>query len=145
MVEWIQAHEALLWWLTAASAVIFVFFLAAVPWLVAQIPEDYFAAEKRPERQRAGNHSYALLLMLPVVKNALGGMLVLTGVALLVLPGQGLFTIMLGLALMNFPGKFKLQRWLISRGPVLRMVNGLRRKKGQPELFLENNPLQDIR
>jgi len=140
MVEWIQAHEAFLWWLTAASAAVFALFLVAVPWLVARIPEDYFAAEKRPKKQSAVNHSYAVLVLLAVMKNALGGLLVLTGVALLVLPGQGLFTIMLGLALMNFPGKFQLERWLISRGPVLRMVNGLRRKKGQTELYLDNEP-----
>ena len=141
MVEWIQAHESFLWWLTAASAAVFALFLVAVPWLVARIPEDYFAAEKRPKKQSAVNHSYAVLVLLAVMKNALGGLLVLTGVALLVLPGQGLFTIMLGLALMNFPGKFQLERWLISRGPVLRMVNGLRRKKGQTELYLDNEPI----
>lgn len=140
MVEWIQAHEAFLWWLTAASAAVFALFLVAAPWLVARIPEDYFAAEKRPKKQSAVNHSYAVLVLLAVMKNALGGLLVLTGAALLVLPGQGLFTIMLGLALMNFPGKFQLERWLISRGPVLRVVNGLRRKKGQPELSFDNEP-----
>ena len=37
----------------------------------------------------------------------------LVGVAMLALPGQGLLTMLVGIMLMNFPGKFRLEQALI--------------------------------
>jgi Putative transmembrane protein (PGPGW) len=71
------------------------------------------------------------------VKNLIGGVFVLAGIVMLVLPGQGVLTIMLGIALMNFPGKFQLERWIVSRGPTLWFINRLRRRRGRPALVLE--------
>lgn len=53
---------------------------------------------------------------------------------MLVLPGQGLFTIFIGLILSNYPGKYKLERKLISIPSILKMVNWLRRKSNKPPL-----------
>ena len=36
----------------------------------------------------------------------------------IVLPGRGLLSIVVGIVLLNFPGKFRLERWLVSRRPV---------------------------
>jgi len=47
---------------------------------------------------------------------------------LLVLPGQGLLTILLGIIMIDFPGKYHLQRWCISRESVLHSMNWLRKK-----------------
>jgi hypothetical protein len=33
--------------------------------------------------------------------------------------------------LMNFPGKYRFERWLISRGPLLKIVNRFRQKHGR--------------
>ncbi len=139
MLEWIQTHEPLFLWAAVLSILIFTAFLAFVPWLVVRIPEDYFAGHKRPEdfKYRRSPITHVLLL---TVKNIAGFLLVLAGIAMLVLPGQGVLTIMLGIALMNFPGKFKLERWIVSRGPVIRMINRLRRGKGRPELVLPAQP-----
>jgi hypothetical protein len=56
---------------------------------------------------------------------------------MLVLPGQGLLTIILGITLMNFPGKYRLERWLVSRGSTLKLINYLRRRRGKPALVLD--------
>ena len=50
---------------------------------------------------------------------------------MLVTPGQGLLTLLAGLLLMNFPGKYQLERWLVSRRGVLTALNWLRRRSGQ--------------
>ena len=47
-------------------------------------------------------------------------------------PGQGLLTLLVGLLLMNFPGKYRLERWLVGRRGVLTALNWLRRRGGHP-------------
>jgi hypothetical protein len=69
-----------------------------------------------------------------VVKNLIGFILILAGIAMLVLPGQGVLTIVVGMVLMNFPGKFRLERWLATRPPVWRSLNWLRKKATRPVL-----------
>ena len=69
-----------------------------------------------------------------VIKNIIGYALIFGGILMLVLPGQGLFTIFIGLILSNYPGKYKLERKLISIPSILKMVNWLRRKSNKPPL-----------
>jgi hypothetical protein len=69
-------------------------------------------------------------------RNVLGCALVAAGIAMLVLPGQGILTILVGVMLLDFLGKPRLQRWLVARRPVLRTINGLRRRAGQAPLVL---------
>ena len=101
-----------------------------MPWLLLRLPSDYFVREDRkpiPLRQR---HP-VLRITLIVLKNALGGVLVLGGIAMLVLPGQGILSILIGLSLIDFPGKFWLERKLVQRRAVHRTINWLRRKRGR--------------
>ena len=52
-------------------------------------------------------------LALAGAKNLLGATLVLAGLLMLFLPGQGVITLLAGLMIMNYPGKFVLEPWLI--------------------------------
>jgi hypothetical protein len=58
--------------------------------------------------------------------------LVLLGLVMLVTPGQGILTLLSGLLLMNFPGKYRLEQWLVLRPGILRALNWLRRRRNQP-------------
>jgi hypothetical protein len=69
-----------------------------------------------------------------MIKNIIGYALILGGLLMLVLPGQGLFTIFIGLILSNYPGKYKLERKLISIPSIFKMVNWLRDKSNKPPL-----------
>jgi hypothetical protein len=40
-----------------------------------------------------------------------------------------LLTLLVGLLVMNFPGKYQLERWLVLRPGVLRGLNWLRRRR----------------
>lgn len=112
-----------------------------LPAVVAALPADYFSytAKRKPASDRL---SPRIILMLPffVLKNVFGAALLLAGVAMLVLPGQGLVTIIAGLGLMNFPGKYKLERKLIRIPAVLRSANWLRRKWGKVDFIFEGKP-----
>ncbi len=76
-------------------------------------------------------------------KNVVGFALVVLGVLQLVLPGQGLLTILIGLMLMDFPGKRRLERMIIGRPRVLAAINRLRARFNKPRLLLdEDEPAQ---
>lgn len=134
MPDWLKDHESLLVWLGVASAVMFVGTLVALPIAVSRIPEDYFAHDRR---ERRDTRHPLLRLALRVSKNVLGAVFVLAGIAMLVLPGQGILTILIGLGLLDFPGKYRLERKLVSRPAVLRSLNWIRRKAGRPPLRVD--------
>lgn len=120
-------------WLVSISLASFVAGLALAPLLVIRIPADYFS---HPHRQRLANSVRHPLIRLAFAgaKNLLGGILVLAGLLMLVTPGQGLLTLLAGLVIMNYPGKFALERWLITRPRVLPAINWLRSRRGHPPL-----------
>ncbi|QOJ19141.1 MAG: hypothetical protein HRU76_08195 [Phycisphaeraceae bacterium] len=127
----------LFWWLGALSAVTFLGTLILVPWLLARLPADYFAAH-RPRSALRKSHPVIRMVLL-VLKNLLGVVLLAAGLAMLVLPGQGLITMLLGLSLLNFPGKFALERAIVSRPSVRRAVDWIRRKANRPPLILDDD------
>lgn len=134
--QWIAGHQAGLTWLAALSAVAFVGSLLALPWLVARIPHDYFLPGT-PHRIPWADRHPALRLALAVGRNVLGSVFVLAGVMMLVLPGQGVLTIVAGVMLIDFPGKHRILRRIVAQPPVLASANWLRRRAGQPPLIVE--------
>jgi hypothetical protein len=132
----LQEHKTAMAWVAAFSGLVFVGSLVVVPWLVVRIPEDYFAKPRRPRIPFADQHPLLRWTGL-IVKNLVGAALVLAGLAMLILPGQGLLTILIGVLLMDFPGKHKLEGKVIRISAVLKSINWLRRKAKVPPLVLE--------
>jgi putative transmembrane protein PGPGW len=104
-----------------------------VGWIVIRLPRDYFTAERKIAA--ATWHRHPLLRPFAfVVKNLTGVVLLSAGVVMLVTPGQGVLTILVGLSLIDFPGKRRLERWLATRPPVWRAINWLRHRAGRDAL-----------
>jgi hypothetical protein len=136
MFAGIEGWGEWLGWLAAASALMFAVSILVIPLVAARIPAGYFCAHRRGPTGWRKRHPVLRLCVL-VLKNVLGLALVLAGVLMLFLPGQGLLTIFLGIMLMDFPGKYRLERYIISRGPVLRGINWLRQRSGVAPLVVE--------
>jgi hypothetical protein len=68
------------------------------------------------------------------VKNAVGVLFIVLGIAMLVLPGQGILTLLIGIMLTNFPGKYRLERRVVTSKPILRNINKLRVRAGHEPL-----------
>jgi len=134
-LEFITNSETL-WTLGIVSVVTFFGSLMVIPWLVVRIPVDYFAEEER-HFILLENRPPAMRLVLLVIKNLLGVMFIALGIAMLILPGQGLLTILLGIIFLNFPGKYRLERRLIRLQPVSRTVDWLRRRAGREPLIFD--------
>ena len=129
-------------WFGVAAAVMFVVSLLAVPFLLTRIPVDYFArSEPRPMLWQ--RHHPALRWTLHVLKNLCGILLLLAGIVMLFTPGQGVLTVLVGVALMDFPGKRRLELWLVRRPSVLTSINWIRQRTHHPPLVVP--PVDDGR
>lgn len=109
-----------------------------MPWVLVRLPSDYFVRDKRVPLDLPKRHP-AIHITLLVLKNTIGAILLLGGIAMLVLPGQGLLTMLLGISLIDFPGKFWLERKLIRRRAVHRSVNWIRRKGGREPIVVPSD------
>ncbi len=121
-------HAAALFGISVAT-LIMTFIL--LPVMITRLPQNYFVSDERPPPL-----SRILIVhwILMALKNALGFAFVLLGIVLLFLPGQGLLTLVIGLTIMNYPGKFAIERWLAMRPHVLPALNWLRTRYGHPPL-----------
>ena len=131
--NWFSEHLQVLVWLGGSSLLIFTFSLLGISWLVAQIPENYFLHETRhPSLWKV--KTPILRLMILVIKNVLGAFLIIGGLMMLVLPGQGLLTIVTGFLFVDYPGKFKLERKMVSYPAILNSLNWIRSKSNKAPL-----------
>lgn len=118
----------------ALSLLLVVVGVLAVPLVIARMPADYFVRSRghgRASQRRPFLHAARV-----VAQNLLGGVLLLAGIAMLVLPGQGVLTILAALSLLSFPGKRRLLRRLLRTRALSRLVRVIRERAGQPPLQL---------
>lgn len=131
--EFLRSHQAFLTWLGVFSLVALIASAVLFPLFIARIPEGYFAERKAPPPPWIDAHP-AALLAIRIGKNLLGAILILAGIAMLVLPGQGILAIVLGLMLMNFPGKRRMELAMMRNKRVRGALNWIRGKAGRPPL-----------
>lgn len=123
------------WWVAIASAVMFGLTLLAIPWLITRIPVDYFDNHTRTVTKSPFRSMWIRWLWL-IVKNVLGLGFLFFGLLMLVLPGQGILTVLIALTLLDFPGKFRLQRRVVALPGVLDAMNWIRKRRGKAPLAL---------
>ena len=129
LLAWGQMNQGLLFALGAASIAMFVGTLVAVPIVICRLPRDIYVRRRTPRARPPG-----VATALSLVRNVLGLAIVASGILMLVLPGQGLLTIVIGIALLDFPGKQGLERRLIGHRRVIDAMNALRARFDRPPL-----------
>lgn len=135
IVEGFQSHTALAWTIAAVS-VLFVLVYAIVMFLaVSRVSPDYFISEAPSAMSWRGRHPLVRLLG-HVVKNAIGVVLLIIGLAMLVLPGQGMLTIVVALMFLDFPGKRRLTLRILRQRHVKSGIDWIRAQAKQPPLIL---------
>jgi hypothetical protein len=113
---------------TAALVVVFV-----------ALPTDYF---HRPRATSLWEKRYpAFRWIVWIAKNLVAIILIILGLFLSLpgVPGQGLLTIFVGVILLDFPGKERIEKQLVTCPAVLRSINRLRARFGRPPLTPSNN------
>ncbi len=115
-------------WVGVISFVVFVVSLLLTPFLLGRIPQDYFihTNQHKVEIKHPGH------LIVVIIRTLIGFVLLIAGIIMLVTPGQGVISILLGLFLMEFPGKRKLELKLINHEPTFKALSWLRSKANKP-------------
>jgi hypothetical protein len=94
------------------------------------------SANDTSETSRLTPINRSVSLMINIVKIMVGLFLLICGLVMLVLPGQGLLTMLMGLSLMPFPGKNKLEKTIVARKSVRYSLNWIRMKANKkPFIF----------
>ena len=123
------AWEPVLWVVALGSAIMLIASMVLIPLLLVRLPAEYFQGEpRRAGRQR----SRPVRICLALARNTLGIVLLVAGVLMLFLPGQGLLTIAAALIVLDFPGKRSVEYWIATRPAVFDAANRIRRWRGYP-------------
>lgn len=117
------------------SVVAFLGTLVAIPTILVRLPQDYF--QNHHHKPWFANHHQVIRIIGILAKNVAGIIFLLAGIAMLVLPGQGLMTMLLGILFIDFPGKHRLEKKLIQHPKILKTINALREKAGKPPLTFD--------
>lgn len=115
----------------------FVINLAIVSFILVKLPANHFS-KSRKTKFWSGPHP--LLHAAAIVgKNLAGLILVAIGIVLSLpgVPGQGLLTVLLGIMLLDFPGRTRLEQKLLSRPSIVNAINSLRGRFGKSPLQLD--------
>ena len=131
LIEIFNVYKNLILWFGSISLFVFLFSLLSIKWLVSLIPEDYFINKKDSKIKTSNIFIWYIVL---IFKNLIGYSLILGGIMMLVLPGQGLFTIIIGLMMSNYPGKYSIEKKFIAIPTILKSINWLRNKSNKPPI-----------
>ena len=132
ILDFILQHKEFLFILTISTIVTFLGSIILIPVLIINLSPDYFT--KKRESLYHYKHPFIRYSVL-ILKNILGYILILLGVAMLFLPGQGLLSIAVGILFINFPGKKKLEYKFFSNKKIGGIVNLIRRRANKSEIF----------
>jgi hypothetical protein len=132
--------SALTWQKVLLGVGIFVvsFFanLGIVSFILVKLPADHLS-KSRKTKFWAGPRPW-LHAAKVIGKNIGGVLLVALGVVLSLpgVPGQGLLTVLLGIMLLDFPGRHRLEQKLLSKPSIVNSINKLRGRFGKKPLEL---------
>ena len=110
--------------------------LGIVSLILVKLPADHFS-KSRKTKFWAGPRP-AIHAAKVIGKNIAGVLLVALGIVLSLpgVPGQGLLTVLLGIMLLDFPGRHRLEQKLLSKPSIVNTINRLRGRFDKPPLQL---------
>lgn len=123
----------LLPWIFALSLIVFIGSIIGVWIVLVRLPEDYLTHERHFEgnlfKLKIGH------LVNVIIRNVAGFTFLGAGIVMLLTPGQGILSMIVGVTLIDFPGKRKLILKILSQPKVLNAINKLRKKAHKPPLL----------
>ena len=113
------------------------FSFASIVIVLVKIPANYFSTHYKQDF--LPDSSWIVRWGAVIAKNLFGVFLILLGILLSLpgVPGQGILTILLGIIMLDIPGKRPLEAKIIQRPAVLSAANKLRLRWGKPPLILD--------
>jgi len=131
-LQWLARYEWLLWGLSVLSALMLVISAMVIPALIVRLPHDFYSAERSGLVETGRDRGSRLRrCVIVAIRNVVACILLLAGIAMLFLPGQGLLTILAALAVGDFPGKREIELRLLRLPGILTGVNWIRKRAGK--------------
>lgn len=141
-MEWaLEYWNSLTWDKIALGAVFFVLSVVisygAIMVVLVKIPANYFSSQYQSRFQ--SDKRFMVRWGATIFKNVLGVILLVVGIIFSIpgMPGPGLITILLGLVMIDIPGKRPLETRLLKHPTVLSAVNNVRAKYNKPPLIMD--------
>ncbi len=135
IITWSSMNSNLLFFLGSLSIFILMISVFMMILIISFLPENYFKSENRNLISSIQNSNYPILkLLVLIIKNFFGVLLLMSGILMLVLPGQGILTIITGLVFIDYPGKYKFERKLLRQKGVINSINWIRSRLSKPPL-----------
>ena len=135
VLDWLAEHGATTGAIFVTAAVLMIGSAGLMVYVIGRMSPEYFVAPRPSPGSWRSRHP-VLRIASRAIKNLLGAALVLIGIAMLVLPGQGALTILAGVFLLEFPGKRRLELRIVRQRPVHLTINWIRARVGRPPLVL---------
>lgn len=132
MQTFFDQYGSIITWLGIVSSITFVLSLLIIPWGICKL-DPHFFIHLHKHKQKEDEHPL-IFILLRILRYFFGLLLLTAGLLMLFLPGQGLLTIILGISLLDFPGKRTVIDWLLQRPSIQKALNWIRRK-GNKEPF----------
>lgn len=136
MMIFFREHASFFILISVISAALFIASLILIPLILVRLPEDYFETSSSLSQSKTKRTKRGWLFWM--IRNAVGIVLLFAGLAMLVLPGQGLLTILIGLMIAEFPGKEKWKRKFLGMKGVLKGINYIRARAGKRPIKSRN-------
>lgn len=139
-MEWLsQFWESLTWSKIIIGMLLLILQVvisyAAIIFVMIKLPADYFSSTYA--KNHINDSRFLVRWGGVILKNLIGFVLVIVGIIMVVTPGPGGLTILLGLVMMDIPGKRPLEVKLIQKPAVLAAINKLRVRYDKPPLIID--------
>ena len=131
ITAWVLAHWL---WIAILSVIVVIASFIGFSVFIISLPPDYFTQKKQVSRIK----NSIVRVCLQLLKNVIGVIALIAGLVMLLAPGQGVLTILVGVILCDFPGKRTLEHKLIARPFVLSAINRIRLRYKRPPIVLED-------
>jgi hypothetical protein len=135
LYAWLENNSYIFFYAGIVSIFIFVFSMFGLRLFIIAIPSDYFINKKRVSALK--NRSVLLWIIYIVFKNIIGYIFIIMGLVALVLPGQGILMILVGLMMSDYPKKFDLEKKIITIKAVRKGINWIRIKSNVDKIKLD--------
>lgn len=133
--QWLMANPVIIELIFLGSLLLMIASIGIVVMAIVRMEADYFVASSPSPASWRSRHP-VLRISIKAAKNLTGLGLLIVGLGLLVLPGQGLLTIIVGIGFLEFPGKRKIEQRMIRERHVKDTINWIRTKAGKPPILV---------
>ncbi len=128
MQSFLDTYGYIATWLGIISGFTFFLSLLLIPLFINRLDSNFFLHLHKNKKKKNKHEHPLMFMLLRILRYSVGVFLISAGILMLFLPGQGLLTIIIGIALLDFPAKRALTGRILSCQKIQKSLNWIREK-----------------